>query len=259
MVSEADYSGAVWSPSPNYWSSRQGFDIQYIVLHGTGGLMPGCLNWLDSIQSGASVHYLVDRQGHTYQLVREQFAAWGNGIPEPGSKFYGGNNPNLFTLSIETERDEYNTSPVTDQQRNALVALCRDIRQRHGPLPIIPHSAISPQSRAHCPGQAYPLQRIDQESQHTGPSEITWVRFSGTPQKTPIVFYKDASFSIPLYPSSATRTSVLSFDAWRYGTSVNDVSTGQADRRWFKRYNPHGNEGWVPSAWILGSPPNSQP
>jgi hypothetical protein len=254
-----DFSGASWVGSPNYWSSRQGYDPQFIVLHGTAGNMPGCLNWLASPQSGASVHYLVDRTGTVYQLVSESAAAWGNGIPEPPSIFVGGPNPNLLSISIEAERDTSNTSPITDAQKKALIALCTDIRRRHGPLAIIPHSDISPQSRAQCPGPGYPLQEIDQASQHAGPSDITWVRFSGTPMKMPLVFYKDASFGTPLYPSSAKRTTVLNFDGWRYGTPVQDVSTGASDRRWFHRSNPHGNEGWCPSGFIMGSPPNSAP
>jgi hypothetical protein len=133
-------------PSPNYWEGRSGFDIKYIVMHGTAGDAQPSLNWLTNPASTASVHYLVDRQGTVYQLVNEANAAWGNGIPEQGSVFLGGPNPNYFTISIEHERNVDNTSPITPEQQAASTALVANIRRRHGNLPLIPHSAISPLS-----------------------------------------------------------------------------------------------------------------
>jgi N-acetyl-anhydromuramyl-L-alanine amidase AmpD len=161
---DTDYPHAQALPSPNFWSGRSGFDIKYIVMHGTAGDAQPSLNWLTNPASAASVHYLVDRQGNVYQLVREGDSAWGNGIPEQGSQFLGGPNPNFFTISIEHERNVDNTSPITPQQQAASTALVADMRRRHGNLPLIPHSAISPISRAHCPGPGFPMEAIDRDS-----------------------------------------------------------------------------------------------
>jgi N-acetyl-anhydromuramyl-L-alanine amidase AmpD len=172
-----DYSKAKPVPSPNFWEGRSGFDVRYIVMHGTAGDAQPSLNWLTNPASAASVHYLVDRQGNTFQLVNESNAAWGNGIPEQGSQFLGGPNPNLITLSIEHERDVTNTSPITKEQQAASTALVADIRRRHGNLPLIPHSAISPISRAHCPGPGFPMDAINRDSLVTETKPATGPRF----------------------------------------------------------------------------------
>jgi N-acetyl-anhydromuramyl-L-alanine amidase AmpD len=167
---KTDYAAAIPVPSPNYWKGRSGFDIKYIVMHGTAGDAQPSLNWLTNPASTASVHYLVDRQGTVYQLVNEANAAWGNGIPEQGSVFLGGPNPNYFTISIEHERNVDNTSPITPEQQAASTALVANIRRRHGNLPLIPHSAISPLSRVHCPGPGFPMDAIDRASLYVPPA-----------------------------------------------------------------------------------------
>jgi N-acetyl-anhydromuramyl-L-alanine amidase AmpD len=169
---DTNYAHAIPTPSPNYWPGRSGFAVKYLVMHGTAGDAQTSLNWLTNPASTASVHYLVDRQGHVYQLVDERNAAWGNGIPEQGSQFLGGPNPNLFTISIEHERNVDNTSPITPEQQAASTALVADIRRRHGNLPLIPHSAISPQSRAHCPGPGFPMEAIDRDSLNKPPAPV---------------------------------------------------------------------------------------
>jgi N-acetylmuramoyl-L-alanine amidase len=162
MGFDPDYAKAIVTPSPNYWESRQGYKPDYIVMHGTDGLCPGAVSWLCDPQSAGSVHYVVGRDGTVWQLVPERCAAWGNGIPESPSTFVGGPNPNLFTISIEHERTGGNTTPITPEQQAVSTALVADIRSRWGHLPLIPHAAISPQSRAHCPGPGFPMTAIDQ-------------------------------------------------------------------------------------------------
>lgn len=254
-----DYTAALWTPSPNYWPSRYGYEPQAICMHGTDGAMPGCLDWLTDPQSGASVHYLVSRQGTVYQLVSEADSAWANGIVEAGSVYVGRDNPNFWTISIEHERWNANTTPITAAQQLASTALVADIRRRWGHLPLIPHSGIAPQDRSACPGPQFPMQQIDAAQVPTLRPPITWVRFNGTPQRLPIVFYADASWSRPLYQSAAALSTQLAFDAWRYGVPVQDPSTQAPDSRWFHRENPYGQTGWTPSAWIDGNPPQSSP
>lgn len=163
--SEADYGGARWVGSPNYWEGRQGHAVTHIVMHGTAGPAPGALAWLRDPASVASVHYLVDVDGGVWQLVAEEDAAWGNGVPEAGSPFLGGPNPNLFTISIEHERaDAANEAEITEAQQAASTGLVADIRRRRGLLEVIPHSLISPLTRARCPGVGFPLAEIEQAS-----------------------------------------------------------------------------------------------
>jgi hypothetical protein len=253
-VVKTDQSGAVWEPSPNYWAGRAGHEPSVIVCHGTAGSAPGCVNWLCNPQSGASAHYVVTRDGTTYQLVAEQNSSWANGIPEPPSLYMRGANPNLFSISIEAERPASdNSTPLTEVQTQAIIRLVAGIRARWGPLPLVPHSTISPLSRARCPGPDYPMARIDHEAQIPH-SHITWTRFTGLPTHVPLIFYSDASFKRPLYRSQANERTELDFDAWQLGERVNPGSSGHADERWYHRHNPQGQQGWCPAAYINGGP-----
>jgi N-acetylmuramoyl-L-alanine amidase len=70
-----DYSGAVWSPSPNFTSAAD--SSQYIVIHVTDGSFAGALSWLKNPESKASAHYLVrSSDGQVVQLVAEADIAW---------------------------------------------------------------------------------------------------------------------------------------------------------------------------------------
>lgn len=49
---------------------------------------------------------------------------------------------------------------------------------------------------------------------------------------------------------------MVSFDAWGYGESVNDLWNGRPDALWLKL---RGQDRWVPSAYMVGYPPSNPP
>ena len=62
--------------SPNY-SSRDGANIDLIVLHcTTAATVEGTINWFLNRKSRVSAHYVVDKNGDIYQMVRDERAAW---------------------------------------------------------------------------------------------------------------------------------------------------------------------------------------
>lgn len=61
--------------SPNK-SSRRGEKISLVVVHSTEGRFPGCADWLCSLTSGVSAHYLITRDARIFSLVEETFSAW---------------------------------------------------------------------------------------------------------------------------------------------------------------------------------------
>jgi hypothetical protein len=113
-----------------------------------------------------SVHYVVGKDGHIVQCVREKDGAGGNAaLPvEPGrsSLFAQPINWNLRTISIEHVDDSINnTESLTQAQQNASFALVADIARRKN-IPstlIVGHNALQPQSKAFCPGN-YPLSQL---------------------------------------------------------------------------------------------------
>lgn len=154
----------MWEPSPNYWPSRMGYRPKWVILHSSAG--GGSVAWLRNPDSGVSSHYDITQDGGIHQLVSEDAAAWGNGIPEAGADpwFRTGVNPNLETISIEHEKpDETNGIPLTAAQAIASFQLIARICQRWN-IPmrqadanggITGHFSIDPVDRAHCPG-TYP-------------------------------------------------------------------------------------------------------
>jgi len=62
--------------SPNY-SSRNGAGIDMIVLHcTTSAAVEGTISWFLDRKSRVSAHYLVDKNGDIYQMVRDECSAW---------------------------------------------------------------------------------------------------------------------------------------------------------------------------------------
>ena len=62
--------------SPNS-SSRNGVDIDMIVLHcSTAATVEGTIHWFLNRNSRVSAHYVVDKNGDIYQMVRDDCSAW---------------------------------------------------------------------------------------------------------------------------------------------------------------------------------------
>ncbi len=62
--------------SPNY-SSRDGAGIDMIVLHcTTSATVDGTIAWFMDRESQVSAHYVVDKNGDIYQMVRDEHSAW---------------------------------------------------------------------------------------------------------------------------------------------------------------------------------------
>jgi murein DD-endopeptidase MepM/ murein hydrolase activator NlpD len=84
--------------------------------------------------------------------------------------------------------------------------------------------------------------------------------FTATPMHSPLAFYQSPSFDKQLYISNATTTTRLQFDAWCHSaTGVEDAAANQMDFRWYRRFNPAGNAGWTPSAYVQGDAPGTSP
>jgi nucleoid-associated protein YgaU len=88
------------------------------------------------------------------------------------------------------------------------------------------------------------------------PSNITWVNFSGTVGPRIGI---NLRYSQQLSNRSGRNEPYgkrLEFDAWATGQTVTDLWLGTPDSRWFK---VKGTNLWVPSAYIWGNPPGSNP
>ena len=102
--------------------------------------LDGVLSWLTTSRSKVSAHYVVSER-KVYRLVPESMAAW---------HARGGNSD---SIGIECDPREQ------DETYETVAALIREIRSRHGDIPLVRHRDVKGSSTT-CPG-TYDLARLD--------------------------------------------------------------------------------------------------
>lgn len=164
----ADYAGALWSPSNNFFPNTG--KKSFVILHSTAGgssaeSIAAYFRSTEGTNNPVSSHYVVGQDGHVLQVVAEKDGAFGNGVVNNPN--WSGN-PNDYTISIEhVKSTSDNSEPLTPAQQAASFALIKDICQRNGIgmhdaddiTGITGHFAIDPVNRARCPGN-FPWQEL---------------------------------------------------------------------------------------------------
>lgn len=145
----------------NHAAGRAG-TVRGVVLHITDGdTAAGAISWFKNPASEVSAHYVVDRDGTIYRVVRETDTAWANGkLVKPDlahplvTRWVAGHiNPNGETVSIEAAgKPSYGWSAA---QVAAIAWLVADVTARHG-LPmtrdaVLGHYQLDSVNRARCP------------------------------------------------------------------------------------------------------------
>lgn len=90
-----------------------------IVLHATVGSAASALAWLTNPAARVSAHYLIEKSGHTYQLVADEYAAWHAGR----ANWYGQTAINECSLGIELVNDNSGHDGYPPEQIDALLEL----------------------------------------------------------------------------------------------------------------------------------------
>lgn len=141
--------------SPNF-EARRGFTKpELVILHYTG-MVDGTAARLRLCDANAKVsaHYLIEEDGHIFQLVDETQRAW-----HAGQSFWRGmTDINSASLGIEIVNPghEFGYRPFPETQMYAVLALCSDIKARHqlAAEAFIGHSDIAP-LRKEDPGELF--------------------------------------------------------------------------------------------------------
>lgn len=121
-------------PSPNH-NERRVPAVEMLILHYTAmESAEKAISWLCDPRSVVSCHYLVDEQGMVTQMVPESRRAWHAGA----SRWKGLEDLNSRSIGIEIanagDLDE-GTEEYPDAQIEAVIALARDICERHNIAP----------------------------------------------------------------------------------------------------------------------------
>jgi N-acetylmuramoyl-L-alanine amidase len=140
--------------------------VQFIILHYTDLDLAGSLEKLS--RGNVSSHYLIgDGPSPTiYQLVDESRRAWHAGE----SSWQGRTALNASSIGIEIVNPGNHDDPAAPYadypplQIDRVVALVRDLAQRHGVKPhrIVGHGEVQPQTKQD-PGPRFPWRRLEGE------------------------------------------------------------------------------------------------
>jgi N-acetylmuramoyl-L-alanine amidase len=160
-VAECDTSlPACWRDTPNFQSRRDGRTPTILLLHYTGmESADAALDHLCSSKSNVSCHYLIDEQGRVTQMVPEAERAWHAGQ----SHWAGEDDVNSASIGIEivNKGHDLGYEDFPDEQIDAVIALSKDIIERHGISPryVLGHSDVAPR-RKKDPGEKFPWRKL---------------------------------------------------------------------------------------------------
>ncbi len=173
-------------PFDDYSWARE-FDIEKIVVHFTSAVVkfrddPYNMDLIRNIfvDSGLSVHYIIDREGEIFCYIPESRAAWHAGVGTYGDDEKYTNSMNKYSVGIELvaigsekdmaqylHKDEYaaldkSLIGFTDAQYDALKALLQDICKRNNidmnRENIIGHDSYNPKKSD--PGELFDWERV---------------------------------------------------------------------------------------------------
>jgi N-acetylmuramoyl-L-alanine amidase len=133
----------VWVPSTHY-STRMGAAIDTIVLHNTAAPARQALAWLRNPSAKVSAHYLVDREGHVAQLVRDDMCAWHAGVASVNQRSIG--------IEIEAYAGAEGMTPLQAMAVRSLVTALAEMYDVAAEN-IISHRSVRP---TECPGFVWP-------------------------------------------------------------------------------------------------------
>lgn len=122
--------------------------IDTIVIHSSYNAAGGDIYSVPNLvriyeRYGVSAHYLIDRQGKVYRLVRDQDISYHAGVSKMPD---GRTGVNDFSIGIElmnTRQDRY-----TEAQYRALQALVDTLKARYPIRSVVGHGQIAPERRS---------------------------------------------------------------------------------------------------------------
>lgn len=138
-----------WKRSPNHGGI---ITPEIIVLHYTGDMGTGGLQWLCDYQSGVSAHLWIARTGKVWQLVPFNLRAWHAGR----SEYNGRPDVNTFSIGIELQGIG---KDWPDEQIEELHWVLKALYEAYDIQDIVGHEDVAP-GRKTDPGPEFPWDRV---------------------------------------------------------------------------------------------------
>ena len=147
--------------SPNFTKkTRKINDIKFIIIHYTGMQSEiESLKRLKSYTSKVSCHYLINRKGHTTQLVKNQNIAWHAGKSK--WKKFTNLNKNSIGIELVNKGHQFGYQKFTKEQIKNLIILCKHLKKRFKIKTenFLGHSDIAPLRKID-PGEKFPWKKL---------------------------------------------------------------------------------------------------
>lgn len=136
-------------PLPYFDERKEKIDT--VILHCVAHDIKGAIESFK--KHGVSAHYIINEQGHIYQLVDEQKRAWHAGV----SYWQNKENLNHSSIGIELCSKSFGQDPYPLKQIFSLIRLLKKLKHRYHIKKnrFLAHSDIAPKRKAD-PGKSFP-------------------------------------------------------------------------------------------------------
>jgi N-acetylmuramoyl-L-alanine amidase len=151
---------------------RSSKSITVIILHYTGMQSEReSLKKLTNPKSKVSCHYLINRKGKVFSLVKDNYIAWHAG--KSMWKKYKNLNKNSIGVELINKGHKYGYQKFTTVQINRLVILCRNLKKKYKIKNqfILGHSDIAPLRKID-PGEKFPWKYLSSKNIGIYPKKI---------------------------------------------------------------------------------------
>ena len=159
--------------SPNFdKKKRLNKNITAIIIHYTGMQSEReSIKRLTSMKSKVSCHYLINRSGKIFKMVKEENVAWHAGKSMWGK--YKNLNENSIGIELVNKGHQFGYQNYTKKQINKLVLLCKYLIKKYKIKRrlILGHSDIAPLRKID-PGEKFPWKYLSSKGIGIYPKKI---------------------------------------------------------------------------------------
>ena len=159
--------------SPNFdKKKRLNKNITAIIIHYTGMQSEReSIKRLTSMKSKVSCHYLINRSGKIFKMVKEENVAWHAGKSMWGK--YKNLNENSIGIELVNKGHRYGYQNYTKKQINKLVLLCKHLIKKYKIKRrlILGHSDVAPLRKID-PGEKFPWKYLSSKGIGIYPKKI---------------------------------------------------------------------------------------
>ena len=152
----------IYNHSPNFTLAKRSKNhIKFIIFHYTGMQSEiASIKRLKNPKSKVSCHYLINRKGKVFQMVKDKHIAWHAGESK-WKKFVNLNNKSIG-IELTNKGHRYGYQNFSKMQIKSLIYLCKRLKKKYliKGENFLGHSDIAPLRKID-PGEKFPWQKLN--------------------------------------------------------------------------------------------------